>query len=273
MPASLQVINAFKQNLTGGAFEPLAPATGDSLTFQNVPQDAPAYLAQVWGLDDDSAYELSLVASRFHDQQFGIRLQGSAGSGFAPAGRSELLLPEGVDQKIFPSDVLTVNVNAVAADNVNVTFLIYYSDLPGIAARLATYDYVKSNNKNLVGIHVTLTGGNGDYGATAALNSADNRLHANTDYAVLGFTSNVPCPAVFIQGVDTGNQRVGGPVLADSEHDCGMFLELARSLNQPLIPIINSNNAGAINLAAAQLVSGTVELDVILQELPNPFVG
>jgi len=273
MAQSLQVVNFFKQNITGGAFEALTPATGDTATFQNVPQNSPAYLAQVWGVDDTSAYELSLVASRFHDQQFGIRLQGTLGNAVNSVIPSDLLLPDGVDQKIFPSDVLTVNVNGTAGDNVNATFLIYYQDLPGISARLASAEYVRQNNKNLVGIHVSLTAGAGDYGATAALNAADNRLHANTDYAVLGFTSDTPCASVYMQGVDTGNQRVGGPVLANAEHDCSLFLDLAKSMNAPLIPVINSNNAGAINLGAANSAGGAVELDVILQELPQPFMG
>jgi hypothetical protein len=273
MPAALQVINAFKQNLTGGAFEALAPGTGDSFTFQNVPQDAPAYATQVWGVDDASPAELSLFASRWHDQQFGVRGEIPDGSTLAPANRSTLITAEGLDQRIFPSDVLNVNVFGTAADNVNASIIIYYSDLPGIAARLATYEYVRANNKNLVGIHVSLTSGSGDYGASAALNSADNRLHANTDYAVLGFTSPEAAALVTLSGVDTGNQRVGGPVLGDGDKDAQLFVNLARYWGAALIPIINSNNAGAINLQAAQTTGGSLEIDVMLQELPQPFNG
>jgi hypothetical protein len=273
MPHGLQVVNFFKQGLTGGAFEPLAPGTGDSATFFNVPQGSPAYLGEIWGVDDDTTCELSLTASRFHDQVFGIREQIPAGSSLSPAGRASLISPAGLDQPIFPSDVLTVQANGTAGDNVNVTFVLYYQDIPGISARLATYDYVYGNMKNLVGIDTPLTAGTGDWGTGVALNASDNRLHANTDYAVLGFTSDLPCAAVGLSGIDTGNLRVGGPVLAEPEHDAYLFADFARKYNAALVPIINSNNAGSIVLQGADPTNTAIKLHVTLAELKAPFGG
>jgi hypothetical protein len=273
MGAALQVINAFKQGLVGGAFEALAPGTGDSFTVQNVPQQDPAYLAEVWGADSASSYELSVVASRFHDQQFGIRMSGTNSGALAPVRRSTLLSVAGADQRLYPSDVLTVQVNGTAADNVNATLLVYYSNLPGIAARLASWDWVTSMVKNMVGIRVNLTPGAGNWGASVALNATDNRLHADTDYAVLGITSNLPAAAVALSGIDTGNLRVGGPVLADGERDSMLFVQYAQAYNAALIPIINSNNAGAIFLQAAALTNAAIVTDVILAELSQKFVG
>lgn len=273
MGAALQIINAFKASLTGGAFEALTAGTGDSFTVQNVPQDAPAYLAEVWGANSAHAYELSVVASRFHDQQFGIRMSGTNSGGLAPAGRSTLLSVAGADQRLYPSDVMTVQVNGTAADAVNATLLVYYSNLPGISARLATWDWVSSMTKNLVGIRVNLTPGTGNWGASVALNATDNRLHADTDYAVLGITSNLPAAAVALSGIDTGNLRVGGPVLADGERDSMFFVLYAQAYNAPLIPVINSNNAGAIFLQAASLSGAAIVTDVILVELSQKFPG
>jgi hypothetical protein len=273
MPAGLQVQNFFSTALAGGGFEALTPGTGDSDTFFNVPMDSQAYVGQVWAVDDASPMELSLVASRFHDQQFAMRFSVPDGSTLAPASRSTLLTPEGVDQRIFPSDVLTVQVSGTAGDNVNVTVISYYSDIPGIKARLATWDYVRGNNKNQVGISTPITPGTGDWGATVALNAADNRLHANTDYAVLGFSSDIPVAVVALQGIDVGNLRVGGPVLADGDHDGQIFLDLARYWNAPLIPVINSNNAGNILVSGASPSGAAADLTVLLQELPAPFVG
>lgn len=263
----LQVVNFFKQAITGGAFEALAPGTGDSATFFNIPQGSPAYLAEVWAVDDASPCEVSLTASRFHDQVRGIRCQVPDGSTLAPVEKASLVSPAGLDQPIYPSDVLTVNVNGTAADNVNVTLILYYEDIPGIAASLASYDAVRAAMKNLVGINLSLTPGAGDWGASVALNASDNRLHANTYYAVLGFTSTLPLAAVGLSGVDTGNLRVGGPVLGDPDHDAYMFADLARQYNAPLIPIINSNNAGSINLQAAAPSGAATAVDVVLAEL------
>lgn len=273
MGSVLQVQNFFSTGLTGGGFEPLTPGTGDSETFFNVPQDSAAYIGQVWAVDDASPMELSLVASRFHDQQFAMRFAVPDGSTLAPASRSTLLTPDGVDQRIFPSDVLTVQVSGTAGDNVNVTVISYYANLPGIDARLATWDYVRGQNLNQVGINVPITPGTGDWGATVALNSADNRLHANRDYAVLGFTSDIPVSVVGLTGVDLGNQRVGGPVLADGDHDGQLFLDLARYWNAPLIPVVNSNNAGNILVSGASPSGAAANITVLMQELPSPFVG
>ena len=269
MPQGLQVVNFFKQGLTGGGFEALAPATGDSATFFNVPIGSAAFLGEIWGVDDASPAELSLTASRFHDQVFGIRVALPDGSGLAPASRSVNVSPTGLDQPIFPSDVLAVQASGTKADNVGATIILYYPDIPGISANLVPYSQVKSSLKNLVGINVPLTTGSGDYGTTVALNASDNRLHANTNYAVLGFTADVPVSSLFIQGVDTGNLRVGGPVLADQEHDAYMFVDLDRSLNVPggLIPVINSNNAGSTVLAGAAQTGASTNVDVILAEL------
>ena len=127
--------------------------------------------------------------------------------------------------------------------------------------------------KNLVGVRVSPTSGAGNWGASVALNSVTNLLHANTDYAVLGFTSQTPIAAVGLSGVDTGNLRVGGPVLAAPEHDAYLFADLSDKYNTPLIPVINSNNAGAINIQAAHTASAAKAIDVLLAELGTAFTG
>ncbi len=269
MPAGLQVQNWFKQNLAGTANEALAPGTGDTNTFFNVPQGSVAYLAEVWAVDDANPVDISLVASRFHDQQSGIVYQCPDGDLVAPTDRCVRLSSPGIDQPIFPSDVLTVQVDGVSGDNVNVTLVFYYADIPGIAGRYATFEQVKSLAGNQVGIRTTLTAGAGNWGSSVALNASDNRLHANRDYAVLGFTAQAPLSAVSIQGVDLGNLRAGGPVLGDADHDGSLFVDLARAYNAPLIPVINSNNAGATLLQAAHPQNDTVVCSVQLVELPN----
>jgi hypothetical protein len=271
MPAALQTVTFFKQNLTGGAFEALAAASGDSATFFNVPQGSSCYMAEIWGVDNASPCELSLTASRFHDQTFGIRLAVPSGALLAPTTRPSLLSPAGFDQPIFPSDVLTVQANGTAADNVNVTLQLYYPDLPGIAARLTTPAFVRNAMKNLVGVRVSPTSGAGTYGATVNLNSVTNLLHANTDYAVLGFTCQTPIASLVIQGVDTGNLRIGGPVLAAPEHDAYIFADLSDRYNTPLIPVINANNAGATTIAAAHTAAAAKVVDILLAELKTPL--
>jgi hypothetical protein len=273
MPQGLQTLTFSKVAISGGVFEALSPIGTDSATFFNVPQGSMAYLAEAWATDNLHACEISITASRFHDQTFGIRGSVTSGATTAPVNRAVPISSIGMDQPIFPSDILSVQCNGTASDDVIVTLLIYYQDLPGIKARLATYDYVKSNIKNLVGINANLTPGDGVAGTAVALNAADNRLHANTDYALLGYTSNLAFASLTVAGIDTGNLKVGGPVLGDPGHDAEMYVDYARAYNAPLIPIINSNNAGSTTLVGCGTDVGACVVDVMLAELDGPFTG
>jgi hypothetical protein len=274
MPQGLQTLTFSKVSITGGAFEALSPIGTDSATFFNVPQGSAAYLAEIWATDNLHACEISITASRFHDQVFGIRASVSSGATAAPVNRAFCISPIGVDQPIFPSDVLSVQCNGTAADDVIVTITVYYPDIPGIHARLATPQYVQQNTKNLVGINTNLTPGDGVAGTAVALNAADNRLHANTDYALLGYSSNLAFASLTVSGVDTGNLKVGGPVLGEPAHDAMMYYDMAVAYgNAPLIPIINSNNAGSTTLVGCGTDVGACVVDTFLAELKQPFTG
>lgn len=268
MPQALQVLNTFKQNITGGAFEALAAATGDSLTFFNVPQGSQAYIAAIYGVNTANAAEVSITASRFHDQVRGIRANLIDGDLTAPVNRAQLLQPLGFDQRIYPSDVMAVNVNGTALDDTNVIFVLRYADLPGVAQRLIGPDEVEARMVNLVGIRVVPTTGAGDWGATVALNSTETRLYANTDYALLGWTTSVAVAAIGIQGPDLGGITVGGPALAEPGHDAYFFANLGRFYRQPYIPVINSNNVGATLVKAANPTgAAAVNIDLLLAQL------
>ncbi len=273
MPQALQTITFAKLNITGSAFEAVSPISGDSATFFNVPQNSQMYVAELWAGIGAAACEVSVTASRWHDQTYGIRGEVTSGATTAPINASVCLSPIGIDQPIFPSDVLSVQVNGTANSEFVATLIVYYHDLPGISARLASYDWVKQNTKNLVGINTTLTSGTAVPGTAVALNAADNRLHANRDYALLGWSSTLTCASLTIQGIDTGNLRVGGPVLGNPSHDNNFFVDIARAYNAPLIPIINSNNAGATLLQGTHIIGQSTPLDVLLAELSVPFVG
>ena len=274
MPQALQLLTFSKVAITGGAFEAVSPVSGDSATFFNVPQDTGAYVSEIWAVDNLHACEIAVTATRWHDQQYGIRGQVTSGAATAPVNRSQCINPIGFDQPIFPSDVLTVQVNGTASDDVIITLLVYYPNLPGIKARLATASYVKQHTKNLVGLNCNLTPGDGVAGTAVALNASDNRLHANTDYALVGFTSTLAFGSLVVQGVDTGNMKVGGPVLGDPSHDAELFADYSRAYGDAaLIPIINSNNAGNTNLTGIGTDVGAVGLDANLIELDGPFPG
>ena len=133
MPQGLQTLTFSKVAISGSSFEALSPIGTDSATFYNVPQGSVAYIGEIWGTDNLHAMEVSITASRFHDQVYGIRGSVSSGATAAPVNRAFCISPIGIDQPIFPSDVLSVQVNGTASDDAIVTLLVYYMDIPGIS--------------------------------------------------------------------------------------------------------------------------------------------
>jgi hypothetical protein len=270
MPPALQVVNFFKQGLTGGAFEALTPGTGDSDTFQDFTPGTPAFLADVRGVDDAHACELSLIASRFHDQIEGIAGWVPSGAGTTPVNRPQLITPPGYMQPIYPSDVLSVRALGTAKDNVNASVVLYYQDLPGISAQLRTARAVKGATINLVGVDVTVDPSSlaqGDWSTGVSLSAGGRRLDAGKYYAVLGITSPVALAAVGLSAFETGNIKVGGPALGDAEHDASLFTDLAEYFDMPLIPMIAGNNQDNVLLFAADPAAGSTDITVMLAEL------
>ncbi len=270
MPPALQVVNFFKQGLTGGAFEALAPGTGDSDTFQDFTPATAAFLAEVRGVDDASPCELSLIASRFHDQIEGIAGWVPDGSTLAPPNRPVTITPEGFEQPIYPSDVLSVRALGTAGDNVNASVILYYSDLPGISARLLTAQAVKAATVNIVGVDVTVDPSSlaqGDWSTGVSLSAGGRRLDAGRYYAILGFTSEVPLAVVGLSAFETGNIKVGGPVLGDGNHDATLMADLAMYYGTPLIPRVAGNNQDNVTLFAADPAAGSTKITVMLAEL------
>lgn len=272
MPPALQIANFFKQGLTGGALEALSPGSGDNNTFQTFTLGTPAWLCDVKGVDDASPCLVSMIASRFHDQILGLCGYIPDGSTLGPPNRATSISPPGVDQPIYPADVMTVQVQGTAADNVNVGVVLYYSDLPGISAVLRTSAQVKSAIKNQVGVQVTVDPSGlaqGDWSAGVSLTAAGRRLDAGAKYAVCGFTSPVPLAMVGLSSFETGNIKVGGPVLGDGEIDANMLLRYADMYGTPLVPVISGDNQDTVNIFAADPAAGSTTITVNLVELTH----
>src|SRR3982750_4211342 len=138
MPRAVQLINAFKQNITGGAFESLSAGTGDSLTIANFRDGTRATIDEVWSATKTNAASFDIRSPRMHDNVRGLRFTQNFTPTLAGTEKAvQILLPGVAQQPVYKSDVLTCEVNGTAADNANLAFLVDYEDLPGVAARLA----------------------------------------------------------------------------------------------------------------------------------------
>jgi hypothetical protein len=208
-----------------------------------------------------------------HDNVQGIRVRNPVNTVFP---RLPNVPGQGFYQPLVPQDVLIVEQtgSGVGGQIETSHLLIYYPNLPGIAARLTDVATVQKNGRNYMGQEVQLSAlaVNQNYSGTTAINAGaglDN-LKANTDYALMGIISDTRCGAVTLRGVDTGNLRVGvpgEPTFSDQAAD--WFAALSYAFGLPLIPVINSANKQAIFIEATnnQVAATTPIVTLFLVEL------
>jgi hypothetical protein len=240
----------------------LTAAAGGSFAVRNFANTASAYLDQVWA-HEATAGIIRIRSPRLHDQVQGIRLQ-------VGDTNPRLLLPDNVSQLLFPSDNLTVEMTGGGSETDLGAFNVYYTDLPGIAARLANWSEIQPRIKNIVGVEVDCTTSStaGEWSGGTALNATFDNLQANADYAVLGYNVGTACGAVAISGADTGNLKIGGPGALDGIQTREFFINQAVKTGRPYIPVINSNNRGAtLAYVADPATSASVHVSFVLAEL------
>ena len=78
MPPVLTSIGAFKQSLSGSAFEALSACTADSLSIIDYPDASAAYVEEVISGNSAHKMEVAIYSPRFGDNQYGLRLQHSS---------------------------------------------------------------------------------------------------------------------------------------------------------------------------------------------------
>lgn len=253
MGRCLQVVHAFKQNITGGAFEALAAGTGDSLSVPNFAPGAGAWMLEAWAGNSANACEFDIRSPDFHDNTRGVRMAAMFNPTLSGAdGDPNLLLPFRVRQPLYPSDTLTVEVNGTATNNVGLDMLEYFENLPGADQNIFTWAELEPRVVNLVGIRVSVVAGAaGDWGTARAINADDDRLIANTDYAILGATSQLPALALSFTSPETSGRKIGLPLSWNPYLSSGFFCDLSEKFRLPTVPVINSNNRGNVLLQAA----------------------
>jgi hypothetical protein len=259
----------FKQNITGGAFEALAAAANSQLAIPNFLQGTSADLLSAWGSNSANACDFSIRSPSLHDNVRGIRMAYAFQPTVGAGDKTQILLPDLITQPVYPSDTLVIEVNGTATNNVGLGYLAYYDQLPGALQRLISPGELYARFKNYVGVRVSVTAGAaGDFGTARLLNADDDRLIANTDYAVVGFTGQIPTCTVIMIAPETSGRPVGCPVHWDANISGDYFINLSNLYNRPCIPVINSNNRGNITLQAASPAGATaVAMEVMLVEL------
>jgi hypothetical protein len=281
MPRAYVLTTASKATTTGGTFaDTLAVNSGDSLSVANF-NEGEANFLEMWGNDSASVMEGQLIYTRpqsTHDQSHGFRFQNASllANVAAKVGAQEYL-PGNVGFQLYKSDTATIQVTSTASDNAAVSYNILYDDLPGSSAVLISPQQASNLQNSIVGINVAAvtSATRGAYGASRAFNADDARLHANTWYAIVGYTLAAPIMTVSLIGPDWGGQRLGGPGDPLTFRTGSYFFDQSDKWKKPLVPCFNSNNVGNVLVQLADVAaSSTPGLDFTLYELNgNPQAG
>lgn len=278
MPPVITSIGAFKQSLTGGSFEALAAATKDSLSIISFPDGEMAWVEEVFGNNSAHKMELAIFSQRFGDNTFGFRSEVQFRSGTTQSA----VFPRSVDVPVWSADTLNLQVNGTASDNADAVLQLYYTNIQGAGQRLARAEQVIpiikqgiAGNSRLLGIEVTVTpGATGNYGTAVALNTNDDRLQADYDYYLIGFSTDQPVLSIGISGPDTGYYRIPLPAMWQSRFTADWFLRQAMDRGVPHIPVINANNKAVTFLDGIDAANpGATKVTLYLAQSPSRFVG
>lgn len=263
--SALEVIDTFVTNPGTTTLVATAPYTGDTLSIRNFPDPSKAGLLDVWSVG--TALNAHRIRSpRLHDNVQGLRMRNVAGA----AARGELT--DWMRQLVYAQDALIFEMNGGAAETDGMSALVYYETLPGVDARLTTYDAISARIENLFTQEVAGTGGVavGTRQASVAINTTFDLMQANTDYVLLGYEVDAVGQSIGVRGPDTGNLRVGGPMTTEKIETRDWFQRLSSFHGIALCPIINAANKAGTFVDSSQVVAGVAyNLTLLMAQLQN----
>ena len=246
----------------GGAVATVT-ASGDTLSVRNFTNPDSAYLENIIRMGTAAGF-VGVTSPLLHDNTRGIRI--------TPAeSPSVFALPAEVTQGLQAQDTLTVTLSGGAAETDIALLSLYYTNLPGVSARLHSRGDIAGNVANIKPIAVAVTS-SATIGAwvDTVLTTTENLLHANTDYAVLGYSANAALGAVGIKGIDTGNLRVAGPGSTSEFPTTDYFALMSDRTGRPHIPVFNAANVnGTFASVCASTASVAATVEFICAELNN----
>jgi len=238
-------------------------ASGDSLTVRSFGPGAYARLEKVIRAGATSGI-VQVRSPMFHDNVRGIRFTSAEDP-------STFLLPPDVGQPLTSQDTLIMELTGGTAETDLGILAVYYSNVMGTAARLHSWGDISGNIKSIKPVEVDCTASAtiGTWVDTVAT-ATENLLHANTDYAVLGYVTDVEVAAVGVKGQETGNLRICGPGTTATDDTSDYYIKWSQRENTPHIPVINAANIGSVYASVVDDEASTaVRVQLILAELAS----
>lgn len=246
----------------GGAVGTIAPS-GDTLSVRNFAGTDMAFLENIIRMGTGAGF-VQVQSPLLHDNVFGIRI--------TPAeSPSVYALPAENTQSLQAQDTFQVTISGGGAETDIALLSMYYTNLPGVAARLHSRGDIQGNVRYVKPIRVAVTS-SATIGAwvDTVLTTTENLLHANKDYAVLGYSANVALGAIGIKGIDTGNLRAAGPGSTSEFVTADYFALMSDRTGRPHIPVFNAANVnGTFASVCASTASVAATVELICAELVN----
>lgn len=260
MPRAILTQSYFVAN-PSSTYTATAAATGDSLSVPSFTEGTLARLEQVIR-GGATAGAVRVLSPRMHDNVTGLTfLTDKAGTVF--------LLPRDTGQPLYPSDTLVIQVTGGTNETEVAVLKMYFADLPGAAARLAMWGDIKDMIVNLKSFEVDVTAsGTAGQWTDTKFTTTEDQLKADTDYAILGLTTDTALTAIAVKGPDTANYRIGLAGSDDTFNPTDGFIRDSERHGTPHIPIINSNNRGSSFVSVVdKAASTTAKIGVICAQL------
>lgn len=255
--------------ITGRATNPAALTaltmnTGDTNAVRSYGDGASYALLNTWSQQATAGF-VRVRSPRLHDSTQSLRF-------VANAALPKALMPIGSEQKLYQTDTLTLEIQGGGAEVDAAAFAVLYGNVSSGAGRFATWEQVKPLIRNYLTVQVDVAGPttSGDWSAGTNFTNFTDLLHADTFYAILGYTLDTASLAVAVRGPDTGNYRVGGPGELNADETREWFKRLSREHQTPLIPVINSQNKAATQAFVARVgAGGTINVAFNMVELAS----
>lgn len=246
------------------ALTALTMNTDDTAAIRSFGEGATYRLENVWSQQATAGF-VRIRSPRLHDSTQSIRLA-------ANAALPRPLMPLGSEQPVVQTDTLTLEIQGGGAEVDSMAVLMYYGNVSSGGGRFATWEQIKPLIRNYLSVQVDVAGPatSGDWSAGTVLTNFTDLLHANTSYAVLGYTLDTASLAVGFRGPDTGNYRVGGPGILAADETRGWFKKLSLAHGTPHIPVFNSQNKNATQAFVSRVgAGGTINVTFNMVELAS----
>lgn len=250
----------------GAALAATTIASGDSFTVRNCDLNSKVWMLSYWS-HNLVAGMTRIRSPKLHDNVDAIRAR-------ALIATLDPVLPLGSRQQFVPQDTMIVELagSAVGGNIESVVQTMLYENLPNQSTRSIDHQTLWARQKQIIGQRLAITlGTTVGYNGARAVNADNDQFHANTDYALLGITSDINTAAICVRGIDTANLRVAvpGSVLL-WQLTSRWFVKLSDEYKLPLIPVFNSaNKAGILVDAVNNQAGGTCNATLWFAEL-NP---